>query len=70
MSDITLLSHNQFSNIQDIYLELGNLDAEIYCMRDNDLKYGNPFSGEYKELVKSYNKLCEKRRMLEEVILF
>lgn len=42
-----------------------DLDSEIYYLRENDLKYGNPFSDEYKEIVKYYNELCDRRRKLE-----
>jgi hypothetical protein len=53
-------------NMNNVYYELGDLDAEIYCIRENELKFGNPFSDEYKKIVKHYNELCDRRRILEE----
>lgn len=34
--------------VKDSYLLLGDLATEIYYIRENDLKFGNPFSDEYK----------------------
>lgn len=48
-----------------------DLDSEIYYLRENDennLKYGNPFSDEYKEIVKYYNELCDRHRKFELII--
>ena len=52
--------------VKDLYLLLGDLATEIYYIRENDLKFGNPFSDEYKEIIVKYNKLCEEKRLLEE----
>lgn len=56
--------------MKDIYLEFGDLDTEIYHLKENDLKFGNPFSDAYKETVQYYNALCEKRRLLEKSTSF
>lgn len=52
--------------VKDPYLLLGDLATEIYHIRENDLKFGNPFSDEYKEIIVKYNKLCEELRLLDE----
>ena len=52
--------------VKDPYLLLGDLATEIYYIRENDLKFGNPFSDEYKEVIVKYNKLCEELRLLDE----
>lgn len=52
--------------VKDPYLLLGDLTTEIYYIRENDLKFGNPFSDEYKEVIVKYNKLCEELRLLDE----
>ena len=54
--------------MNDIYLELGELDSEIYYLREHELKSCNPYSEEYEEIVKRYNELCEERRLLESCI--
>ena len=54
--------------MNDIWLKLGDLDSEIYYLREHELKFCNPYSDEYKDIVKRYNDLCEERRLLEESI--
>ena len=63
-------SHRLFyvKNMNDIWLKLGDLDGEIYYLREHELKFSNPYSDEYKDIIKRYNELCEERRLLEESI--
>lgn len=54
--------------MNDYWLKLSGLDGEIYYLREYELKFCNPYTNEYKQIVKRYNELCEERRSLEESI--
>lgn len=57
---------DEHSKLTDIYYELMNLDVEIDHMKNNVIKYANPFSDEFKKIIKEYNALCKRRLELQE----